>query len=690
MRTGSRLLHLAATLIGLAALLAAPAFANHLSYPPSPLVKVAVNPITNKVYTVNEFSDTVTVTDGATGQSRTIPVGPRPQFLVVNPVTNRVYVNNGGNATVSVIDGTTDTNITPTPLAMGSHGAMAVNPLTNTIYVVRQTGLGTDEVSYLNGNTNTWYTIATESFQPIAVAVNPLTNTLYVAHYGTGDVRIISAANDGNAHPVTTSIGVWSHPMGIAVNPVTNKIYVVTEDSRGPIAVIDGATRTASFPALASGHGNGAKAVAVNSATNKIYAAFNGEIVVLDGNTGALSYINVPTGSGQVAIGINYTTNRIYVTTNSGVMTVIDGDTNTTLGTTSIAPGAGSIGVNSITNKVYAMGDALSLVDGSGTARGNPLTTAISPLPNNTSDGSATFTFTPSSAYSPNRMPVRGVYYQLDSTAGAWTPASGSGPYTASFSGLAAGSHTIYAIAADGSDAPLSVSHQSNPLTGALAAYTFTVGTSPPPPPTRTTPTVSLASSGNPSTAGQAVTFTAAVTGSGGTPTGSLNFRDGGVSISGCSAVALTNGSATCTTSALAAGSHAITAVYSGDTAYTSATSGTVTQTVNAVVTPPPPPTKATPTIGLVTSMDPAPLGQTIVFTATLTGSAGEVTGTVAFKDGSVAIVGCEAVALSAGRAQCATSRLAQGSHTIVAQYSGSSAYNAVTSRAIKQNVKPK
>ena len=149
MRTRSRLLHFAATLIGLVALLAAPAFANHLSYPPSPLVKVAVNPITNKVYTVNEFSDSVTVTDGSTGLSQSIPVGPRPQFLVVNPVTNRVYVNNGGNATVSVIDGTTDTNITPTPLAMGSHGAMAVNPLTNTIYVVRQTGLGTDEVSVL-------------------------------------------------------------------------------------------------------------------------------------------------------------------------------------------------------------------------------------------------------------------------------------------------------------------------------------------------------------------------------------------------------------------------------------------------------------------------------------------------------------------------------------------------------------
>jgi hypothetical protein len=564
--------------------------------------------------------------------------------------------------------------------------------------------------------------------------------------------------------------------MGIAVNPATNKIYVVTEDSRGPIAIIDGATRTATFPTLAAGHGVSGKAVAVNSATNRIYAAFNGELVVLDGNTNALSYIAVPTGGGQVAIGINYTTNRIYVTTNNGVVSEIDGDTNTVLGTKPIAPGAGSVGVNSLTNKIYAMGDTLSVVDGSGTARGNPLTTAISPLPNNTSDGSATFTFTPSSAYSPNRMPVRGVYYQLDSTGGAWTAASGSGPYTASFSGLAAGTHTIYAIAADGQDAPLSVSHQSNPLTGALAAYTFTVGTA-----TRATPSISLASSLNPSNARQAVTFTASVSGGSGTPTGSVDFRDGSVSIAGCSAVTLGNGIATCTTSALTAGSHAITARYSGDATYAAGSSGAVTQVVNAVVTTPTVSlasslnpsnagqavtfratlagdqgtptgtvdfldgsaiiagcsavalssgaascstaslaagshsitarysgsssynattsapltqtvngTKATPSIGLATSMDPAPLGQAITFTATLGGTAGTVLGSVAFKDGAVTIAGCEAVAVSGGRAACTTAALAQGNHSINAQYSGSDAYNAVTSKAIKQTVKPK
>jgi hypothetical protein len=97
----------------------------------------------------------------------------------------------------------------------------------------------------------------------------------------------------------------------------------------------------------------------------------------------------------------------------------------------------------------------------------------------------------------------------------------------------------------------------------------------------------------------------------------------------------------------------------------------------------PPPSRKSTLPVGV-------PLGQTVVFTTTLAGSAGEVTGTVAFRDGSSVIAGCEAVALSGGRAQCATAKLAKGGHSIVAAYSGSAAYNPVTSNPLKQNVKPK
>jgi len=86
----------------------------------------------------------------------------------------------------------------------------------------------------------------------------------------------------------------------------------------------------------------------------------------------------------------------------------------------------------------------------------------------------------------------------------------------------------------------------------------------------------------NPSTYGQAVTFTATVTSSGSTPTGTMAFTANSVTISGCSAVTLT-GSATaaCNTTSLGAGTDSIVATYSGDTTHASSISPTVSQVVN-------------------------------------------------------------------------------------------------------------
>jgi uncharacterized delta-60 repeat protein len=83
---------------------------------------------------------------------------------------------------------------------------------------------------------------------------------------------------------------------------------------------------------------------------------------------------------------------------------------------------------------------------------------------------------------------------------------------------------------------------------------------------TLATASVSLASSANPSSAGQSVTFTATLTGGAGTPTGTVTFNDGANAIAGCSGVVVTNGAAACTTSTLTAGAHTITAAYSGNT----------------------------------------------------------------------------------------------------------------------------
>ncbi len=89
-------------------------------------------------------------------------------------------------------------------------------------------------------------------------------------------------------------------------------------------------------------------------------------------------------------------------------------------------------------------------------------------------------------------------------------------------------------------------------------------------------------SSQNYSAPGQAVTFTAMVSGMmGGAPTGTVSFYDGDVLLG---TITLTPGmmgsTASFTTSALASGSHQIRAVYNGDVDYASSMSAPLTQTV--------------------------------------------------------------------------------------------------------------
>jgi hypothetical protein len=91
--------------------------------------------------------------------------------------------------------------------------------------------------------------------------------------------------------------------------------------------------------------------------------------------------------------------------------------------------------------------------------------------------------------------------------------------------------------------------------------------------------TTSVVSSMNPSAGGQPVTFTATVTATtSGTPTGSVQFNDGGTLL-GISA--LVGGKATFTTNGLAFGPHSITTVYTGSVDYLGSTSPVLTQQVN-------------------------------------------------------------------------------------------------------------
>jgi Bacterial Ig-like domain (group 3) len=182
----------------------------------------------------------------------------------------------------------------------------------------------------------------------------------------------------------------------------------------------------------------------------------------------------------------------------------------------------------------------------------------------------------------------------------------------------------------------------------------------------KATGTVAVTSSVNPSAYTQSVTFTATVpTGASGT----VSFFDGGTQVG--AAVLIASGAATTSTSTLSVGTHSITATYSGDSNYTSATSAAISQVVG----------KGASGLTLASAPNPSNFGSNVTFTATLATGA---TGSVTFYDGSTSI-GVKAA--TSGTAVFSTSTLTAGTHSITAQYAGDTNFNSLTSNIVSQVV---
>lgn len=246
-----------------------------------------------------------------------------------------------------------------------------------------------------------------------------------------------------------------------------------------------------------------------------------------------------------------------------------NGEGQTYLGATTVTSGADCIATFSVTLADMA---------------GQPVITATATdSDGNTSEFSPWVVTTTTTLTSDNNPSTYGQAVTLTATvtSGAGTPAGtvtfkdgattlgtgtldGSGQATLITSSLSAGTHSITAVFDGG----------ANYLSSTSQALTQTVN--------QASSTTALASDINPSTYGQTVTFTATVTSSGGTPTGTVTFRDGAVVLA---TVTLDgSGQATYMTSSLFVGAHSITATYNGDANFTGSSSAGLTQ---MVVTPP-------------------------------------------------------------------------------------------------------
>lgn len=276
---------------------------------------------------------TVTPTPSATPTSTDTPTATPTLSITPSPTAT--------DTSTATPSATPTQSITPTPTATPT-----ATPTTTATPVVTPTRVAVEGLN-----------------SPNAVAVNPLTNRLYITSRDTDELFVL----DGATYAVQTRIPVGDQPFGVAVNPITNKVYV-TGFGDGRLAVVNGATNQLVKvlfldPELTY--------VAVNTQTNRVYTVSHAanRLYVLDGLSDSLIRFG-PTGQpgyGAFGLAVNEPMDRVYVSNrDSQDIYTFDGDGNVLGSRTKPAPVGAvpyAMGFNPNTNHLYVMVAPTTVVD---------------------------------------------------------------------------------------------------------------------------------------------------------------------------------------------------------------------------------------------------------------------------------------------------------------------------------------
>ena len=119
-----------------------------------------------------------------------------------------------------------------------------------------------------------------------------------------------------------------------------------------------------------------------------------------------------------------------------------------------------------------------------------------------------------------------------------------------------------------------------------------------------------------------------------------------------------------------------MSALYGGDVNFTYSLSAALQQKVN----------NQQSGVTISSSANPSLVGQTVTFTADVSGTSPKPTGTVTFKDGAT-VLGTSTVANN-GRATYSAAALGWSHHNVTTYYSGDTEYGAAISPVLDQNVR--
>jgi N-acetylneuraminic acid mutarotase len=552
-------------------------------------------------------------------------------------------------------------------------GLNTTNPMSYaqpvSFYALLTPSSGTGTVQFLDGTTS----LATVTVGSTGSAVMPATILAAGVHTITavysGDAVTAGSTSAAIAETITqatvTYVTLSSSPNpAVYGQPVTLSAWV-SPPAPGGVGL---ATGTMQFmeagvsigSATLSGTGATLVLSSLAAGTHTIYASYGGDANIIGSDSLPVSQVisTAPT-SVTLASSVNPSTYGQTVTLTAAVTpaaapgTVQFLDGTISLGTATIAGGAATLAVSTLTAGAHSItavySGSANYAGSTSAAVAQTVNKAASSLMLASSANPSTFgqSVVLTATMSPGA--ATGTVQFLDGATSLGTAALASGSATLAISTLTAGAHSITAV----------YSGDANFLTSTSAAVAQTVN--------KVASSVTLASSANPSTAGQSVTFTATV--SPASATGTVQFLDGATSLG---TATLASGSATLAISTLTAGAHSITAVYSGDANYLTGTSAAVAQTVN----------KVTSSVTLASSANPAAYGQSVTFTAVV--SPASATGTVQFLDGAT-VLGTATIA--SGSATLAISTLTAGAHSITAAYLGDANDATSTSPVVAQTV---
>src|SRR5437773_1823529 len=606
---------------------------------------------------------TVTLVNGSASLTiSTLAVGSHPLTAAYSGGGN-FQASTSATVTQTVNQGNTSTTLISTPNP--SNVGQAVT-LTATVSAVSPAaGVPTGTVTFRDGNTALALVTLVNGSASLTISTLATGNHSLTAVYGGSPSFLGSTSPVVNqaVNLLNTSTSLTSTP-----NPSTTGQAVTLTATVSPVPPASGVpTGTVTFRDGATSLGtvtlvNGSASLTISTlalGSHSLTAVYSGSATFATSTSPVVNQVVNAPAAAATSTTINSTPNpsslgqtvtlSATVTSGAGVPTgtVTFRDGATALGTVTLVNGSASLNVTTLAVGSHSLTAAFN-----GNATFAASTSAVRTQTVNAGNSSTSLTS------SPNPSTV-GQTVTLSSTVSAVAPATGvptgtvtfrdgatslgvvrrvKGSASLSISTLAAGSHSLTAVYSGNASFAARTSPTGTPTVNAADAGTTST---------------SLTSTPNPSTVGQTVTLSSTVTSGAGVPTGTVTFRDGAATLG---TVTLVNAIPSRRTSALAAGSHSLTAVYSGDASFAASTSATVTQIVNAAAA-------AATSTSLTSTPNPSTVGQTVTLSSTVTSGAGVPTGTVTFRDGAATL---GTVTLVNGSASLSISTLAAGNHSLV------------------------